>query len=107
MSLENLRQKVIFQNSIDVWIESCSEAGRNWLDTQGYMKFIAYLRDRNLNLRAFNLCAHEAGAVEKEKTDFAESLRNIGEPNAATYTIKLSDSAIDAVREFHSGQKAA
>jgi len=104
MSLENLRQKVIFQNSIDVWIESCGEAGRDWLDTHEYMKFIAYLRDKNLNLRAFNLCAHEAGAVEKKKTDFAESLRNINEPDASTYSLKLSDSTIDAIRAFHGKQ---
>ena len=35
-------------------------------------KFISYLLKNNLQLKAFNLCAHEAGAVEEEKTKFTE-----------------------------------
>jgi hypothetical protein len=101
MTLNDLRKRVLFQNSIDVWIESCQDAGIDWNRLPEYMRFIAYLRGLQLNLRAFNLCAHEAGAVEKEKTEFAEALRNTRDPNAATYTIKLSDAAIESIRRFH------
>lgn len=101
MTLTDLRRKVIFQNSIDVWIESCLEVGVGWNDIPKYKKFISYLREHNLNLKAFNLCAHEAGATEEEKTGFAEALRSDGGPDAATYTIKLNDAAIRAVRGFH------
>ena len=101
MTLEDLRQKVIYQNSIDVWIASCEENNVNWNNTEDYKKFISFLRENNLNLKAFTLCAHEAGAVEKEKTDFAETLREIKDPNAATYTIKLNDAAIELIKKFH------
>ena len=101
MTLDDLRQKVIYQNSIDVWIATCEDNNVNWNNTEDYKKFISYLRENNLNLKAFTLCAHEAGAVEKEKTDFAETLREIKDPNAATYTIKLNDSAIDLIKKFH------
>lgn len=100
MSLEELRQKVIFHNSIDVWITACNENNVPWNDTAKYQKFIAYLLANNLNLKSFNLCAHEAGETEQEKTEFAETLREIKDPNAATYTIKLNDSTMDIIKKY-------
>jgi hypothetical protein len=100
MTLTDLRKRVIFQNSIDVWIESCLEVGADWSSVPDYMRFISYLKDCSLNLKAFTLCAHEAGATEKAKTDFAEALKATGDPNAATYTIKLNDGALDLIRGF-------
>jgi hypothetical protein len=99
--LDNLRNKVIFQNSIDVWIALCEENGTNWNDIDSYKNFIAFLQENNMPLKAFTLCAHEAGAVEKEKTDFAESLRSIDDPKTKTYTIKLNDSTMDLLRTFN------
>lgn len=101
MSLEELRQKVIFHNSIDVWIAACNEKNTKWNDTTKYQKFISYLLENNLNLKAFSLCAHEAGETEQEKTKFAEALSDIKNPNAATYTIKLNDSALDIIKKYN------
>ena len=65
-------------------------------------KFIAYLLANNLNLKAFNLCAHDAGATEEEKTKFAEILSETkdDDPNSMVYTIKLSDSALNIIRNY-------
>ncbi len=102
MSLESLRQKVIFQNSIDVWIALADDKDIPWRNIENYKKFIAYLSENNLNLKAFTLCAHEAGAVDQEKTDFVEELAQIKaqEPNAATYTIRLTNDALGIIRGF-------
>ena len=100
MSLEELRQKVIFHNSIDVWITACNERKVNWSDTTKYQKFISYLLENNLNLKAFTLCAHEAGETEQEKTKFAEALHEIKDPNAAVYTIKLNDNALQIIHKY-------
>ena len=101
MSLEEIRKKVIFHNSVDVWIAACSEKNISWTNPEDYKKFIAYLLKNNLNLKAFNLCSHEAGATEEEKTKFAETLAETKEdPNSLTYTIKLSDSALDIIRNY-------
>ncbi len=102
MSLESLRQKVVFQNSIDVWIAAATDKGIKWNDPEGYKRFISYLLANKLNLKAFTLCAHEAGAVEQEKTDFVEVLAQArdGDPNAATYTVRLTDSAMEIIRGF-------
>ena len=101
MSLEEIRQKVIFHNSVDVWIAACGEKNISWTNPEDYKKFIAYLLKNNLNLKAFNLCSHEAGATEEEKTKFAETLAETKEdPNSLTYTIKLSDSALGIIRNY-------
>jgi len=101
MSLDEIRKKVIFHNSIDVWIAACGEKNSNWTNPEEYKKFIAYLLKNNLNLKAFNLCTHEAGATEEEKTKFAETLSETKEdPNSLTYTIRLTDSALNLIRSY-------
>ena len=68
---------------------------------EDYKKFIAHLLKNNLNLKAFNLCAHEAGATEDEKVKFTETLAETKEdPNSLTYTIKLNDAALDIIRSY-------
>ena len=102
LSLDVIRKKVFFHNSIDVWISACEEKNMEWSDTEQYKKFISYLLKNNLHLKSFNLCAHEAGATEEKKTKFADSLAETKgvDPNSATYTIKLNDVSIDLIRKF-------
>ena len=102
LALDLIRKKVFYHNSVDVWISACEEKNVDWNNTENYKKFIEHLLKNNLQLKAFNLCAHEAGAVEEEKTKFTELLsdeKNTN-PNAATYTIKLNDKSIDLIRKF-------
>ncbi len=102
LALDVIRKKVFFHNSVDVWISACDEKNIDWNNSENYKKFISYLLKNNLQLKAFNLCAHEAGAVEVEKTKFTELLseeKNTN-PDAATYTIKLNDKSIDLIRKF-------
>ena len=101
-SLDVIRKKVFFHNSIDVWITACEEKNIEWYDTENYKRFISYLLKNNLHLKAFNLCAHEAGATEERKTKFADTLAETKDiaPNSATYTIKLNDNTIDVIRKF-------
>ena len=102
LALDVIRKKVFFHNSVDVWISACEEKNMDWNSTENYKKFIEYLLKNDLQLKAFNLCAHEAGAVEEEKTKFTELLseEKNSNPNAATYTIKLNDKSIDLIRKF-------
>ena len=101
MSLDDIRKKVIFHNSVDVWIAACGEKNIPWTNTEDYKKFISHLLKNNLNLKAFNLCAHDAGATEEEKTKFAETLAETkDDPNSLIYTIKLTDSALGIVRGY-------
>jgi len=101
LSLDVIRKKVFFHNSIDVWISACEEKDVDWFNIENYKKFIAYLLENNLNLKAFTLCTHEAGATEEEKTKFAEILSDTkDDPNSLTYTIRLTDSALELIRSY-------
>ena len=102
-SLDIISQKVFFHNSIDVWISACSEKNFDWFNIEKYKKFISYLIKNNLQMKAFNLCSHEAGATEERKTKFADILSETKEsdPNTATYTIKLNNTNIDIIRKFN------
>jgi hypothetical protein len=102
MSLDDIRKKVIFHNSVDVWIAACSEKNKIWTNPEDYKKFISHLLKNNLNLKAFNLCAHEAGATEDDKVKFTEILSETkDDPNSLTYTIKLNDSALSIIRSYN------
>ncbi|MBC8250711.1 MAG: hypothetical protein H8E89_03900 [Candidatus Nitrosopelagicus sp.] len=102
LALDIIKKKVFYHNSVDVWISACEEKNTEWNNTENYKKFISYLLKNNLQLKAFNLCAHEAGAVEVEKTKFTELLaeEKNANPNAATYTIKLNDNSLALIRKF-------
>ena len=99
MSLDEIRKKVIFHNSVDVWIAACFEKNIPWTNPEDYKKFISYLLSFNLNLKAFNLCAHEEDATEDEKTKFTDILSDTkDDPNSLTYTIKLNASVLEIIR---------
>ena len=102
LALDIIRKKVFFHNSIDVWISACEEKNLDWFNIESYKKFISYLLKNNLQMKAFNLCAHEAGATEEKKTKFADILAETkdSDPNTATYTIKLNNDTITLIREF-------
>lgn len=103
MTLDELRIKAIYQNSIDTWIIACEEKNVDWYETENYKKFIAHLLQNGLALKKFPLCIKETGGMHergKDKTTFAESLAQLTDPNAAAYTIKLNDNALKIIREF-------
>ena len=104
LALDIIRKKVFFHNSIDVWISACEEKNLDWFNIESYKKFISYLLKNNLQMKAFNLCAHDAGATEEKKTKFADILAETkdSDPNTATYTIKLNKATVDLIREFTS-----
>ena len=47
LTLDVIRKKVLFHNSIDVWISACDENNIDWVNTENYKKFIAYLLKNN------------------------------------------------------------
>ena len=103
MTLEELRKSAIYQNTIDVWIAACEEKNIDWYETENYKKFIDYLIKNQLKMQKFPLCVKETGGMYergRDKTKFAEILSESEEPNAAAYTIKLNDNAIELIRKF-------
>ena len=103
MSLEQLRKKAIYQNTIDTWIAACEEKKIDWYETENYKKFITFLNKNNLKMQKFPLCIKEVGSEYergRDKSKFAETLATSEDPNAAAYTVKLNDATMEIIRKF-------
>jgi hypothetical protein len=103
LALNNIRKKVVYQNTVDIWIAMCQEQDTDWNSTETYRKFIAYLLKTNLVMKKFPLCIKESGGNYErgqDKTKFAEKLSESNDENSAVYTIKLNDVAMNIIREF-------
>ena len=103
LALDDIRKKVVYQNTVDIWIAMCQEQGADWNSTEAYKKFNAYLLKTSLAMKKFPLCIKESGGNYErgqDKTKFAEELSESNDENSAVYTIKLNDAAIKIIREF-------
>lgn len=103
LSLESLRDKAFFQNSIDVWIMLCEEKKWEYSEIKNYLKFIDHLFSNSIKIQRFPLCIKESGGMferGKDKTAFLESLSKVQSDNASAFTIKLTESNISKIRSF-------
>jgi hypothetical protein len=103
LSLEELREKAFFQNSIDIWIMLCEEKNWDYSDIKNYLKFIEYLFSNGMKIQRFPLCIKESGGMferGKDKTSFLDRLSKVQSDNASAFTIKLTHSTIDTMRGF-------
>ena len=103
MALEQLRQKVLYQNSIEIWIGVCKEKNIDWYETANYQKFISFLRKNNLNMKQMPICFDESDKASEDghsKKVFANKLAEIGDEDSFCYAIKLNDSNIELIRKF-------
>ena len=103
MTLEELRQKAFFQNTIDVWIAYSEERGWDWYSIDSYRSFIGHLTSKGIKIQKFPLCVKESGGTYergKDKAQFLDQLSKISSADAAAYTIKLTGETIDVIRMF-------
>jgi hypothetical protein len=103
LSLEDLRDKAFFQNSIDVWIMLCEEKKWDYSNIKDYLNFIDYLFSNNIKIQRFPLCIKESGGMYergKDKTAFLENLSKIQSDNASAFTIKLTENTLSTIRAF-------
>jgi hypothetical protein len=103
LSLEELREKAFFQNSIDIWIMLCEEKNWEYSDITNYLQFRDYLFSNGMKIQRFPLCIKESGGMferGKDKTSFLDRLSKVQSDNASAFTIKLTQSTIDTMRGF-------
>jgi hypothetical protein len=104
MTLEELRKKVLYQNSIEVWIGISEEKNIDWVNTENYKNFIAFLLKNNLNMKQMSICFDESDTASyggHSKKVFANNLAAINDVNSHCYSIKLNDNAIELIRKFN------
>jgi hypothetical protein len=103
MTLEELRQKAFFQNTVDVWIMYCAEHNWEWYNVDAYRRFITHLNTRGIKMQKFPLCIKESGGMYergKDKAQFLDQLSKIPSEDASAYTLKLTGDVIATIRSF-------
>lgn len=104
MALEELRKKVLYQNSIEIWIGISKEKSIDWVDTDNYQKFISFLLKNKQNMKQMSICFDESDKASEgghSKKVFANKLAAINDETSACYSIKLNDNAIELIRKFN------
>jgi hypothetical protein len=103
MTLEELRTKALFQNTVDVWIMSCEERNAEWFDADAYRAFVTHLLKHNVKMTKFPLCIKESGGMYergRDKTQFLDALSKFSSEDAMAYTLKLDDRTLEIIRAF-------
>lgn len=103
MTLDELRNKALFQNTVDVWIMHCQESGMEWFSVEGYRSFINHLMKNNVKMQKFPLCIKESGGMferGRDKTQLLDMLSKFDTPDAMAYTLKLDDKTMAVIRSF-------
>ena len=91
LTLEELRDKAFFQNTIDVWIMLCDERNVDWYSLDGYRAFINHIKRTGVIMQKFPLCIKESGGLferGRDKTKFLEELSKLPFDDTTAYTIK-------------------
>jgi len=104
MALEELRKKVLYQNSIEIWIGISTEKKLDWVDTDNYKKFIAFLLKNELKMKQMSICFDESDTASyggHSKKVFANKLAAINDETSFCYSIKLNDGTIELIRKFN------
>ncbi len=104
MLLEDLRDKALFQNTIDIWIAFCEENKLDWYNIQGYRDFIKHLNFNGIKMQKFPLCVKESGGTferGRDKSKFLEELSQYSEDDSSAFIAKLNQNAIQIIRQFN------
>jgi hypothetical protein len=85
-NLEELRQSLLYNNTLEIWMAFCAERGQDWRNLDNYYKFLDHLSKTGVKLDISVVCPPIKGFSEKP-------------PKA--YNIKLDDNSIGKIRQFN------
>jgi hypothetical protein len=84
--IEDLRQSLLYNNTLEVWTAFCGERKVEWKDLRKYQEFLDHLRSQGIRLDVSVVCPPIKGFSDKP-------------PKA--YNIKLDDENIRKIRLFN------
>jgi hypothetical protein len=86
-NVEELRQSLLYNNTLEVWMALCTERGKEWRNIDQYGKFLDHLSKAGVKLDLSVVCPPIKGFSEKP-------------PKA--FNIKLDNATITKIRSFES-----
>jgi hypothetical protein len=84
-NVDELKQHLLYNNTLDVWTALCAERSRDWKSLEEYNKFLNHLKNQGVKLDVSVVCPPIKGFSEKP-------------PKA--FNIKLDNATIQKVRAF-------
>jgi hypothetical protein len=87
-TLDELRQALLFNNTLDVWIALMSERSKEWRNPEEYTRFLDHLAKSGVKLDASVVCPPIKGFSEKP-------------PKA--FNIRLDEQTIHKIRLYGKG----
>lgn len=84
-NIDELRQALLFNNTLDVWTALCSERGKEWRNLDAYNKFLEHLSKVGVKLDVSVVCPPIKGFSDKP-------------PKA--FNIRLDESTVSKIRQF-------
>jgi len=91
-NVDELRQSLLYNNTLEVWMALCSERGREWRNLDEYGKFLDHLSKSGVKLDVSVVCPPIKGFSEKP-------------PKA--FNIKLDSENIRRIRQYSDEGKPA
>jgi hypothetical protein len=84
-NVEELRQTLLYNNTLEVWMALCSERGIDWKNLDQYYKFLEHLANQGVKLDVSVVCPPIKGFSDKP-------------PKA--FNIKLDGPNVEKIRSF-------
>jgi len=85
-TLDDLKSRLLFNNTADIWIAVCREKSWDWKDMHEYDAFIEHLRNSNIPLKP---------------TPMKHAAKGFAASRAGTFIVKLDDTAMEKIRSFN------
>lgn len=98
VSLNQLKQSLLFNRLIDVWFALCEEKGWDWYDVEGYKNFMIFAKSEKLPLQKQNVCIKEEG--KKAAFVAAVSENRISHDTFESYAVRLDEETLSKIRSF-------
>jgi hypothetical protein len=84
-SVDDLRQALLYNNTLEVWMALCAERGGDWKNLEQYHKFLGHLSSQGVKLDVSVVCPPIKGVSDKP-------------PKA--FNIKLDAQTVQKIRAF-------
>lgn len=94
-ALDKLIQKVLYNNTLDVWIALCEEKSWDWYDLGAYYRFLDFLKSKNVQLLKASVI-DEVG----RKGEFLEQAMYATGHNLEMHIVRLDPNLLSILRTF-------
>ena len=84
-NVDELRQSLLYNNTLEVWMALCAERGKDWKNFEEYGRFLEHLSHSGVKLDVSVVCPPIKGFSEKP-------------PKA--FNIKLDDGNVGKIRDY-------